>query len=61
MVKAWGVRSVVHELAMVAEFLRYIPSDPLCCPSRTSRVSFAIERHNGKAVLVPQAIQTVPR
>ncbi len=56
----FGIR-FSNELAIVADFQRYAPSDPMCCPSRTSRVSFAIEWQNGRPVLAPQAIQTIPR
>jgi hypothetical protein len=45
----------------VADFRRYAASDPLCCPSQTSSVTFQIEERNGKRILVPQSRQTVSR
>lgn len=53
-----GVVQFNTEFTMLAEFARYGPSDPLCCASRTSRVSFTIERRSGRPVLVPETIQT---
>lgn len=49
------------ESEVIAEFERYSPTDPLCCASRVSRVSFIIDRRNGAPTLVPQAIRTMPR
>ncbi|HEY8477622.1 MAG TPA: LppP/LprE family lipoprotein, partial [Chloroflexota bacterium] len=42
-----------------AVFLRYAPSDPLCCPSLPSiRVTYRIERVGGAPVLVPDRAST---
>lgn len=49
------------ESTLVAEFQRYTASDPLCCPSRTSYVTYQIEEGNGKRILVPRNIQTISR
>ena len=43
---------------VVAEFLRYRPTDPLCCASRASTVSYRIERGPGGPVLVPGPVST---
>jgi hypothetical protein len=62
--RADGAGDVVRftsESTLVAEFRRYAASDPLCCPSRTSFVTYEIEERNGKRILVPRSIQTVPR
>jgi len=56
-----GAESSVHfssELALSADFLRYKASDPMCCPSRTTRVSYRIEKKNGEPILVPESVQT---
>jgi len=40
-----GALSQVHvqsSTRLIASYLRYAPSDPLCCPSRTTRVVFDI-------------------
>ena len=42
-----GSMTEIHLLSasrLVAEFARYTPADPLCCPSRTQSVPFAVER-----------------
>lgn len=36
-----------------AEFARYTPSDPLCCASSTTSVTYKIVRKNARAVVVP--------
>jgi hypothetical protein len=38
---------------LAAEFLRYTDADPLCCPSRVSRVEYRAERDARGPVLVP--------
>ena len=45
---------------LAAEFARYEAADPLCCPSRLSRVTYRIERSGGHPVLVPVRIATTP-
>ncbi|HVP66510.1 MAG TPA: LppP/LprE family lipoprotein [Anaeromyxobacteraceae bacterium] len=50
--------------AVVAEFARYAPADPLCCPSRVTTVTYAVHRGSGPPVLVPtrsRTAATVPR
>ncbi|MCI0545880.1 MAG: LppP/LprE family lipoprotein [Candidatus Rokubacteria bacterium] len=41
-----------------AEFLRYREADPLCCPSRVSRVTYRIERTGKTPILVPTSAST---
>jgi hypothetical protein len=43
---------------LVATFQRYADSDPLCCPSRQTRVRYRIDRVQGAPVLVPVAATT---
>ncbi len=49
------------ESALEAEFERYSDSDPLCCPSRITRVTYTIQQRSGVPVLVPVSIQTITR
>src|SRR5262249_3586938 len=42
-----------------ADFRRYSASDPLCCPSRTSTVSYKLETTDGGPLLVPGAVETI--
>jgi LppP/LprE lipoprotein len=46
--------------ALTAQFSRYAPADPLCCPSRSSSVSYRIERTPEGPVLVPVSAFTQP-
>jgi hypothetical protein len=58
-----GAAISVHfssEVALSAEFQRYKTSDPMCCPSRMSRVAYKIEKRNRGPVLVPVSVQTTP-
>ncbi len=41
-------------------FSRYSASDPLCCPSRTTNVSYRIERRSGHFLVVPLDAITSP-
>lgn len=41
-----------------AQFSRYGESDPLCCPSRISFVSYGIDQSQGAPVLVPLDVST---
>lgn len=41
-----------------AQFLRYTDQDPLCCASRTSTVTFRIDRTAKGPVLVPTSVST---
>lgn len=45
---------------VAAEFARYTEKDPLCCPSRTSSVSFQIRRDAGGVLVVPERATTSP-
>jgi hypothetical protein len=42
-----------------ADFRRYASSDPICCPSRTSTVSYRVENSPRGLLLVPEAVGTV--
>jgi hypothetical protein len=42
-----------------ADFRRYAASDPLCCPSRTSTVSYKLQATPGGPLLVPNGVETV--
>jgi hypothetical protein len=42
-----------------ADFRRYAASDPLCCPSRTSTVSYKLQTTPGGPLLVPNGVETV--
>ncbi|MBV9174315.1 MAG: LppP/LprE family lipoprotein [Chloroflexi bacterium] len=52
-----GTPSVLPDGTMQAEFIRYAPTDPLCCPSggRTP-VVYALESVSGAPVVVPVQI-----
>jgi hypothetical protein len=43
-----------------AEFTRYTEKDPMCCPSRTSVVSYRVEHTSGGPVVVPTTVSTAP-
>jgi LPXTG-motif cell wall-anchored protein len=44
-----------------ASFVRYAPTDPLCCPSRgRTRVTYQIQRDAGGPVLTPIALTADP-
>jgi hypothetical protein len=38
---------------LTGQFVRYAPSDPLCCPSSTFMVHFMVDRSGGAPLLVP--------
>ncbi len=48
------VRYFASKDSLVAEFQRYGPDDPLCCPSSTTDVTYQISRTPAGPVLVPQ-------
>jgi len=41
-------------------YQRYAPTDPLCCPSRQTYVTWQIDRSQGAPVLVPASSFTTP-
>lgn len=45
---------------LTGRFLRYKESDPLCCPSATSTVTYHIDRTDAGPVLVPDRVDTQP-
>jgi hypothetical protein len=45
---------------LTAQFSRYSDSDALCCPSRTTIVSYQIQNQKGLPVVVPTAVSTSP-
>lgn len=50
----------VNASRLSAEFRRYSQADALCCPSRTSTVSYKIERQKNLPVVVPVNVTTNP-
>jgi hypothetical protein len=50
------VRFFATKDALVAEFQRYAPTDPLCCPSSRASVFYQINRTAAGPVLVPQSV-----
>jgi len=43
---------------LVAEFARYAAADALCCPSRTSTISYRIDRGPRGPVVTPIGVTT---
>jgi hypothetical protein len=41
-----------------AQFSRYTPQDSLCCPSRTSEVTYQIDVINNQPLVVPMTVIT---
>jgi hypothetical protein len=52
------VRFFAAKDSMSAEFQRYAPTDPLCCPSGQSGVFYQVKRMPAGAVLVPQSVSS---
>jgi hypothetical protein len=48
------------ERIVTASYRRYQPSDPLCCPSGQSSVSFRVDRGSAGPLLVPERVTTTP-
>ena len=46
--------------SLTAEYQRYAPADPLCCPSRTTNVRFAIDRARASVRPVSASTSTPP-
>ncbi|MFN8557187.1 MAG: LppP/LprE family lipoprotein [Dehalococcoidia bacterium] len=57
---AAGPSSLVDGDRLNVTFSRYAPSDPLCCPSRTSSVTYAIDRAGAAPVLRATSVFTTP-
>jgi hypothetical protein len=58
-----GAAVQVHlyrDSSITAEFVRYTDKDPLCCPSRTSVVSYRVEHPPEGPVVVPLTVGTAP-
>jgi hypothetical protein len=53
-------RSIEGPREVRARYARYRRADPLCCPSRTSEVSFGLEPHAQGPLLVPRGVVTTP-
>jgi heat shock protein HslJ len=51
---------LVSPAEVTVAFSRYAPSDPLCCPSRTTWVDYRIRQAPDGPVLVPVAASTAP-
>jgi len=61
--RADGALSEVRLLSRTeieATFLRYVDTDPLCCPSRLSTVRYRIERRPKGPAVVPLSVSTKP-
>jgi hypothetical protein len=56
---ATSVRLLAQDRIM-ASFVRYTDADPLCCPSRTTSVSYRVDRTDAGPVLVPESSFTQP-
>jgi LppP/LprE lipoprotein len=53
--------TISSDRRVVASFIRYAPSDPLCCPSRgQTRVTYRVDAPAAGPVLVPDQIVQVP-
>jgi hypothetical protein len=50
------VRFFAAKDVIIAEFQRYTPQDPLCCPSGSATVTYQVNRMPGGPVLVPQNV-----
>jgi hypothetical protein len=50
------VRFFAAKDSLAAQFQRYAPTDPLCCPSATMSVTYKIVRTANGPVLVPQSV-----
>ena len=50
------VRFFAAKDTMIAEFQRYTPTDPLCCPSGSASVTYQVSRTPQGPVLVPQTV-----
>jgi hypothetical protein len=56
-----GSATFVHleeQLSLAAEFSRYADKDPLCCPSRTSFVTYRIQFNPNGPMLVAESVNT---
>jgi hypothetical protein len=53
---AGDVRFFSAQDSISAEFQRYTPTDPLCCPSATASVFYQVMRTPSGPVLVPQSV-----
>jgi hypothetical protein len=53
---AGNVRFFAAKDSLVAEFQRYSPTDPLCCPSGSATVFYQVSRTPSGPVLVPQNV-----
>jgi len=50
------VRAFAVKDSIAAEFQRYAPTDPLCCPSSTQTVFYGVTRSPAGPVLVAQSV-----
>jgi hypothetical protein len=56
---AGQVPELLSATGIAVSFARYVPKDPLCCPSRLSTVRFRIETAPGGPVVTPLSTTTV--
>ena len=54
-----SVQGVIGPDTLTAVFSRYADSDPLCCPSRTTTVTYRLDRGPSNTVLLPTSTATV--
>jgi hypothetical protein len=50
----------LYDRMVFASFNRYAEADPLCCPTRTTEVSYRIDTGAADPLLVPGAAETRP-
>jgi hypothetical protein len=55
---AVGAVRITGDNSLTAEFARYAPDDPECCPSRRVRVSYRVDKA-GQAVVTPVSVQSL--
>jgi hypothetical protein len=56
---AIGAVRVTGADALTAEFARYKPTDPECCPSSRVRVSYKIDRAGGRPALIATDVKQI--
>lgn len=57
---AAGLPSIGDSTTLYVTFTRYTASDPLCCPSSSTDVSYGLEGSRGAPALVPESASTTP-
>jgi hypothetical protein len=57
---ALGEVRLLSATSIEVVFLRYVSTDPLCCPSRLTTVRYHIERRGNGPVVVPLSATSKP-